>query len=180
MANHASYLDPIPILAGLDFDYAFVVKSEAAHWPFIGRFIEKLGHIPVERTKAEESAASTETMKAVLARGRSLILFPEGTFHRASGIRPFKLGAFKLASDSGRPLVPLALVGTRRLLRDGTLVPRRVPIAVEIGEPIEVEPSFPAMQKRKDEAAEALSRLVGEPRLDLVSAGVPSSSLARR
>lgn len=175
VANHASYLDPVAILAALDLDYAFVVKSEAARWPVVGRFIQRLGCIPVERTKADESASSTERMKSVLAEGRSLVVFPEGTFHRSSGIRPFKLGAFKLAAESGRPLVPLALVGTRRLLRDGTIVPRRVRVAVEIGEPVGVEASFPEIQKRKEEIAEALSRLVGEPRLDLVSAGVPSS-----
>jgi 1-acyl-sn-glycerol-3-phosphate acyltransferase len=180
VANHASYLDPVPILAALELDYAFVVKSEALSWPVIGRCIRRLGHLPVERTMAEESAASTETMKAVLARGRSLVLFPEGTFERASGIRPFKLGAFKLASDEGLLLVPLALSGTRRLLRDGTFVPRRVPIQVEVGEPIAVEPSFAGIQKRKEETAEALSRLVGEPRLDLVAAGVSSASPAKR
>jgi 1-acyl-sn-glycerol-3-phosphate acyltransferase len=179
VANHASYLDPVPIMAALDLDYAFVVKSEAARWPFIGRFLERLAHIPVERTKMEESASSTGTMKAVLAEGRSLVLFPEGTFHRASGIRPFKLGAFKLASDSRLLVVPLGLIGTRRLLRDGTRVPRRVPIAVELGEPFAVGSSFREIQEGKEEAAEALSRLTGEPRLDLVAAGVTSSAAAR-
>jgi 1-acyl-sn-glycerol-3-phosphate acyltransferase len=111
-------------------------------------------------------------MKAALARGRSLVLFPEGTFSRASGVRPFKLGAFKLAAETGTPLVPLALAGTRRLLRDGTWIPRRVPIRIEIGAPIAVEGSFAAMVRAKEEAADDIARRAGEPRLDLVAAEV--------
>jgi 1-acyl-sn-glycerol-3-phosphate acyltransferase len=111
-------------------------------------------------------------MRAALARGRSLVLFPEGTFSRASGVRPFKLGAFKLAAETGIPVVPLALAGTRRLLRDGTWIPRRVPISLEVGAPIAVEGSFAAIVLAKEQAADDIARRAGEPRLDLVSAEV--------
>ena len=134
-ANHASYLDAVPMMAALSVDYAFVVKREAAEWPVIGRFIRRLGHLPIERLEASESAKSTEAMHGLLESGRSVVLFPEGTFTRASGIRPFKLGAFKLAAESDTPLVPIALVGTRRWLRDGTWIPRRSELKVVIGAP---------------------------------------------
>jgi 1-acyl-sn-glycerol-3-phosphate acyltransferase len=177
VSNHASYLDAVPVMAAIGCDYAFVVKREAASWPVIGRFIRRLEHIPVERVDARESIASTDALKAALERGRSLVLFPEGTFTRADGIRPFKLGAFQLASECFVPVVPLALVGTRRWLRDGTLVPRRVPIRIEIGEPIEAartsgEGSFSAALRLKEQAADAIARRVGEPRLDLPSAAL--------
>jgi 1-acyl-sn-glycerol-3-phosphate acyltransferase len=93
------------------------------------------------------------------------VLFPEGTFSRATGLRPFKLGAFQLAAETASPLVPVALLGTRRLLRDGTWIPRRVPIGVEASEPIVVSRSFADVVRAKEDAASILARLSGEPRL---------------
>ncbi len=172
VANHASYLDPIPVMASLPNDYAFVVKSEAASWPLFGTFIQKLGHLPVKRTLADESAKSTDEMRALLDAGRSVVLFPEGTFSYATGVRPFKLGAFKLAAESGRSLVPIALLGTRRWLRDGTWIPRPGRVKVLIGEPRPIaDPSFESIVRIKEETAEIIAAAVGEPRLDIVSAG---------
>jgi 1-acyl-sn-glycerol-3-phosphate acyltransferase len=165
VSNHAGYLDPLPLMAALDLDYAFAIKREAFSWPLLGRIFRRLGHVPVDREDVEESAQSAEALRAVLGTGRSLVLFPEGTFTRATGLGPFKLGAFQLAAESGVPLVPMALVGTRRLLRDGTWIPRRVPIAVELAEPLYPERSFADVVRVKEEAAEILARLAGEPRL---------------
>ncbi len=171
-ANHASYLDAIPVMATLPIDFAFVVKKEAAGWPLIGTLIRRLGHLPIERTHAGESASSTRAMQELLGNGRSVVLFPEGTFTYASGIRPFKLGAFKLAVESGRALVPIALVGTRHWLRDGTFIPRRGALKVVIGEPrVASEASFSEIVRLKEETATWIAGTVGEPRLDLVAAG---------
>jgi 1-acyl-sn-glycerol-3-phosphate acyltransferase len=165
VANHSGYLDPLPLMAALDLDYAFAIKREAFSWPFLGRILRRLEHVPVDRDNVEESAQSAEALGAVLSSGRSLVLFPEGTFTRATGLRPFRLGAFQLAAETGIPVVPVALVGTRRLLRDGTWIPRRVPIGVEVAEPLAVARSFADVVRAKEEAAEVLARLSGEPRL---------------
>jgi 1-acyl-sn-glycerol-3-phosphate acyltransferase len=165
VSNHASYLDPVPLMAVLDLDYAFAIKREAFTWPLLGRIFRKLEHVPIDRENVEESTQSAETLREVLASGRSLVLFPEGTFTRATGLRPFKLGAFQLAAESGVAVVPIALVGTRRLLRDGTWIPRRVPLRVEIAEPLRPERSFADVVRVKEETAEILARLSGEPRL---------------
>jgi 1-acyl-sn-glycerol-3-phosphate acyltransferase len=165
VSNHASYADPLPLLAALDRDYAFAIKREAFSWPFLGRILAKLEHVPVDRDGAEEGAQSAEALRAALACGRSLVLFPEGTFTRATGLRPFKMGAFQLASEAGVPVVPVALVGMRRVLRDGTWVPRRLRVAVEVAEPLSPGHSFGDGVRVKEEAAEVLSKLSGEPRL---------------
>lgn len=180
-ANHASYLDAVPVMAALSLDYAFVVKQEAASWPFIGKFIRRLGHLPIERIHAVESAGSTSAMRSLLESGRSVVLFPEGTFTYASGIRPFKLGAFKLAADSHTALVPIALVGTRQWLRDGTWIPRRSALKVVIGEPRRVrDESFSGILELREETAELIAREVGEPRLDLVAAGPENAATTPR
>jgi len=165
VSNHACYLDPLPLMAALDLDYAFAIKREAFSWPLLGRIFRRLEHVAVDREKVEKAAQSADALRAVLATGRSLVLFPEGTFTRATGLRPFKLGAFQLAAETGVPLVPIALVGTRRLLRDGTWIPRRVPIAVAMAEPLKPSRSFADVVRVKEEASEILARLSGEPRL---------------
>jgi fatty-acyl-CoA synthase len=165
VSNHAGYLDPLPLMAALDLDYAFAIKREAFSWPFLGRILRRLEHVPVDRENVEESAQSAEALRAALSTGRSLVLFPEGTFTRATGLGSFKLGAFQLAAETGVPLVPVALVGTRRLLRDGTWIPRRVRIEVEVAEPLHASRAFADAVRVKEEAADVLARLSGEPRL---------------
>jgi 1-acyl-sn-glycerol-3-phosphate acyltransferase len=119
----------------------------------------------VDRENVEGSAQSAEALREVLASGRSLVLFPEGTFTRATGLRPFKLGAFQLAGETGVPIVPVALVGTRRLLRDGTWIPRPVPVEVRIATALRASRSFSEVVRVKGEATEILARLSGEPPL---------------
>ena len=174
VSNHASYLDPLPIIAGLPLDFAFIVKREAGSWPIVGTFIRRLGHLLIDRIDPKESVESAEEVAAAFHQGRSVVFFAEGTFTRVTGLRPFKLGAFKLAAETGRPIVPLALKGTRRWLRDGTWLPRRSDLQLIIDEPLHAtSSSLPEVVRLRDEAAQVISRHVGEPRLDLVAAGLP-------
>jgi 1-acyl-sn-glycerol-3-phosphate acyltransferase len=87
------------------------------------------------------------------------------------------LGAFKLAAESGKAIVPVSLVGTRRLLRDGTWLPRPSKLALVVGTPILARSNALAeIVRLRDEAAAQIAQRIGEPRLDLIAAG-PSSDL---
>jgi len=171
VANHASYLDPLLVIAALPRDYAFVVKREAMGWPVLGPIIRRLEPVPVERLDPKESAASAERLRQVLERQRSLFFFPEGTFAQTAGLLPFRLGAFKLAAETGRPIVPVALVGTRRWLPNGVLL-RRTDLELVVEAPLVAPTSaLPDLVRLREESAERIARLVGEPRLDQVTAG---------
>ena len=63
-------------------------------------------------------------------------MFPEGTFVAAPGLLPFRLGAFRAAVETGRPVVPVAIGGTRRILPADTLLLRPGRITVTIGRPL--------------------------------------------
>lgn len=174
VSNHASYLDPLPLLAALPLDFSFVVKSNAMNWPVLGRIIRRLGHLPVARGDLRETIADAERLGEALRRGRSLFFFPEGTFTAASGLRPFRLGAFKLAAESGTAVIPLSLVGTRRMLRDGTWLPRWSKLALVVGTPLTPRSNtLDEIVRLRDEALEQIARPIGEPRLDLVAGGPP-------
>ena len=136
VANHASYLDAILLGAMLPPDISFVAKRELADAALIGPALRRLGAIFVERFDAAQGVDDTRALQARVRSGESLAFFPEGTFGRASGLLPFKLGAFVVAAETATPLVPVTLNGTRSLLRDQAWLPRRQAVQVLIGEPI--------------------------------------------
>ena len=103
VANHSSYLDAVALLAGLPGDFRFVAKRELLRAPVIGTVIRKGGHLTVNRTDLARSLEDADRASAALRGGASLLVFPEGTFVRAPGLLPFKLGAFKAASRAAAP-----------------------------------------------------------------------------
>ena len=68
--------------------------------------------------------------------GESVFFFPEGTFTSELGVRPFQLGAFKAAVATGAPIVPISLEGTRKILRDGTYLPRPGSVKITVHQPL--------------------------------------------
>lgn len=134
--NHASYIDAVVLFAALPTDFRFVAKRELLDTPLIGTVVRKVGHLTVERADVAQSVADASRVVAELRAGRSLVIFPEGTFVAAPGLLPFRLGAFHAAVEAGRPIVPVVLRGTRRVLPADTWLPRPGPIEVIVGEPI--------------------------------------------
>jgi 1-acyl-sn-glycerol-3-phosphate acyltransferase len=124
-ANHQSYLDVFVLFALLPVGAAYVAKRElsARWWSRVP--LQRLGTVFVERFDAEKSAVDSRQTVAALAAGQSLVIFPEGTFRRAPGLLPFRMGAFVAAAEAGVAVVPIALSGTRSLLRGDTWFPRR-------------------------------------------------------
>ncbi|MDP3766958.1 MAG: lysophospholipid acyltransferase family protein, partial [Dehalococcoidia bacterium] len=117
----------------------------------------------VERADRTRSAADAERATAVLRGGSSLFFFPEGTFVRAPGLLPFRLGAFKAAVDVGRPVIPIGLRGTREVLPDGAWLPTPGPITVAIGPPITPQGGgWQEMVRLRDLARTEVARLAGE------------------
>ena len=137
VANHSSYTDAVVVLAALPAAFRFVAKRELAESALVGRIIAKVGHLTVERADVARSVADAERAAATLREGTSLMFFPEGTCVRPAGLLPFRLGAFKAAVENGRPVVPIAIRGTRELLPADTWLPCPARITVRIAAPLE-------------------------------------------
>lgn len=137
VANHASYLDSVVLMAAIPVDYRFVVNHRALTWPLIGLAIRKVGHLVVDRTRLAGRHACALAMRETLRQGMSVLVFPEGTIHRNGDPLAFRLGAFRIAVEGGRPVVPISLRGTRHVLPDGPWVFRRGCLDVTIHEPLE-------------------------------------------
>ncbi|HEY2945566.1 MAG TPA: AMP-binding protein [Vicinamibacteria bacterium] len=171
-ANHCSYADVPVLMALLPLDFLFVAKKEVLSYPLVGAFVRKTGHLTVDREDAQQSVADAGEVARALEAGRSVLFFPEGTFSAAAGLRPFRLGAFKLAVDTGVCVVPLALRGTRHVLRAGRRVPRPGPVSLWIGAPVSpAGEGWRSVVALRDRVADAVAAHCGEPRLDLVAAG---------
>jgi 1-acyl-sn-glycerol-3-phosphate acyltransferase len=162
-ANHASYLDAVVLLATLPVDFRFVAKRQLLGWPLVGRVIRTVGHLTVEREDPLRSTADAQRATATLAQGVSLLFFPEGTFHREGGLLPFRLGAFKVAVETGAPVVPIGLVGTREVLPADTWLPKPHTITVTVGCPLRpTGRGWQDMVRLRDATRAQVAALTGE------------------
>ena len=135
VANHASYLDAMILTATLDLPLHFVAKR-SLRTPLLGRLLQRLGTEFVARDDVRQSVEDAERLLQRVHRGDAVVFFPEGTFTATPGLRPFRLGAFKVAAESRTVIVPVALRGSREVLRGESRSPRPGRVEVWIGEPI--------------------------------------------
>ena len=135
LVNHASYLDAIALTAALPAPpgYAYAAKAEFAGQFFMRTLLRRLGAVFVERQDTAHGAREVEAMAALLARGESLLVFPEGTLSHSPGIHTFHVGALLAAGRAGVPVVVAGLRGTRTALRSGSWWPHRDTLELEIG-----------------------------------------------
>lgn len=139
VSNHASYIDSIVLMATVPLHYHFVADAKHATWPFVGIALRKARHLMVDRSTAAKRVECARAMATELERGTSLLVFPEGTRGRGPELLPFQLGAFRTAVKVGRPVIPIAVRGTRRVWPSGAMLLRRGSIEVVIPQPIEPE-----------------------------------------
>ncbi|MDP1533086.1 MAG: lysophospholipid acyltransferase family protein, partial [Rubrivivax sp.] len=98
--------------------------------------LTRLGAAFVERHDLQRSVDDARRLVDLVEQGRSLLVFPEGTFVAAPGLLPFHLGAFLAAAQAGAPVLPVTIRGTRELLPDGRWWARRAAVEVVIDAPI--------------------------------------------
>lgn len=138
VANHSSYLDVFVLLATLPAEISFVAKSELKESFFTRVPLQKLNVHFVERYDFSQSIKDAQSFYEYDEK-RPLLFFPEGTFTRIPGLRPFHMGAFTLAVKKEYKVIPIAIEGTRSILRpDGWFI-NQGEIKVNIGEPISLD-----------------------------------------
>jgi 1-acyl-sn-glycerol-3-phosphate acyltransferase len=173
-SNHTSYFDVLTLMLGLGVAYRFIAKMEVGRMPFVGTFLKQMGHLKFDRTDPDSRLRQAQEMEDFLRNGESVFVFPEGTFTREDGVRPFQLGAFKAAVATGAPIIPVSLAGTRRFLRDGTYLPRPTSVTITIHAPIHPQTTGTSSEHPessgwhelihlRDATREAIGRDSGEP-----------------
>jgi 1-acyl-sn-glycerol-3-phosphate acyltransferase len=164
VANHPSWLDGVVLATVLPPSFRFAAGEVLQHRALSGFVLKRLGTQFVERFEREHGVADTERLVALARAGQSLVIFPEGHLARAPGVRPFHMGAFVVAAQAGAPIVPIAIRGTRAILRPEHRFPRRGTIEIAIGQPVEPQGTDWASAIALQRAARgAVLRLSGEP-----------------
>jgi 1-acyl-sn-glycerol-3-phosphate acyltransferase len=135
LSNHQSIYD-IPVLFWyLPFQLRIIAKDSLGRFPFLGWHLRRTGHVLVDRTNPGKS---TLTQVGRLMRERlSLLVFPEGTRSQDGRLLRFKAGTILLAIDAGIPIVPVAIEGTRHVMRKGRLMTCPGHVRLHVHPPVE-------------------------------------------
>ncbi len=166
VANHASYIDSALLFALLPARFTFAAKEAFERNPVTRLAFATAGAFFVERFDAAKGVEDTRELSQLVQAGAALAIFPEGTFTRMPGLRPFRMGAFVIAAEAGVPVVPVTFRGTRSMLRADNWVFHRGPIRVVVGAPIRPQGrDWSAAVKLRDAAREEILQHCGEPDL---------------
>jgi len=119
-SNHISNMDHFPLahfLVAAGRAPHYLAKSSLFKPPVVRQILHGTGQIPVYRGTSQATSALSAATEA-LERGACVCVYPEGTITREPDFWPMvgKSGAARLALESGVPLVPLAIWGTREMM----------------------------------------------------------------
>jgi 1-acyl-sn-glycerol-3-phosphate acyltransferase len=131
-ANHQTGFDIFILYGYLGIDFKWIMKKELRRIPFIGYASEKVGHIFIDRSSPRAALKTLQEAKRKLEGGSSVVIFPEGTRSKEAQMHPFKRGAFKLAFELDLPILPVTIVDSWRIKRDGffNIVPGKAALIV--------------------------------------------------
>lgn len=172
-SNHLSIVDSIFLPLMIERPVTFAAKSEY----FTGRslphraaatYLRATKQLSVDRVGARSAQATLEAALALLRAGELFGIYPEGTRSPDGRLYRGRTGIGWLALASGVPVVPVAMIGSDRVLPPGHAVPRLYRIRIRVGQPLTFEDyrdHRPAAQARRaitDEVMQAIQNLSGQ------------------
>jgi 1-acyl-sn-glycerol-3-phosphate acyltransferase len=143
-SNHLSFSDSIFMPLVVPRKVTFLAKSEYFTSPGPKGLLKKLtfialGQVPVDRSGGRRSEAALIAGLKVLAEGKCLGIYPEGTRSPDGRLYKGRSGIARLAIDSGAPVVPVAMFNTEKIQPTGTVVPKVMRVEMIFGEPMYFE-----------------------------------------
>jgi len=136
VANHSSLFDIPVVLGSLPDNVRIMYKRELNKIPVFGWCLALSPFIPLDRADGRDAIAKLEATIASMRDGASVLVFPEGTRSADGKLGEFKRGAFVLAARSGKPLVPLAILGSAAILPARKLRLNKGTVTLVIGSPV--------------------------------------------
>lgn len=135
-SNHFSLIDTPLMFGFMPREFRILARHGLWKIPFLGWHLNRAGHVPVNRENPREAHKSIGRGADKLRDGWSILLFPEGGRTREEVMRPFKPGAAYIAIAAGAPIVPMAIVGTRKILSPASTHLRPGRAELRVGDPI--------------------------------------------
>lgn len=154
-SNHLSFSDSIFMPLVVPRKVTFLAKSEYFTSPGPKGLVKKLtfialGQVPVDRSGGRRSEAALITGLKVLAEGKCLGIYPEGTRSPDGRLYKGRTGIARLAIESGAPIIPVAMFNTEKIQPTGTVVPKVMRVEMIFGEPMYFEGDSTDLQHLRD------------------------------
>jgi 1-acyl-sn-glycerol-3-phosphate acyltransferase len=168
VSNHESYAD-IFLISHFPWEMKWLSKDAVFRIPVMGWLMRMAGDIPIKRGNRDSVMTALAECRKRLQNRVSVMIFPEGTRAPTSEMLPFKDGAFRLAVDTGSPILPIAVAGTRHCMAKHSFRFRRARAKARVLDPIPVDglttADIPALRERTrqviDSARKELQRELG-------------------
>ena len=141
-SNHLSFVDSVFLPLVIDRDMVFLAKSEyftgkglrgwATKW-----FMKGTGMLPIDRSGGKASEASLNTGLRVLAEGKVLGIYPEGTRSPDAKLYRGRTGIARMVLEAGVKVIPVAMIDTEKVMPIGAKWPKLRRLGVIFGEPLD-------------------------------------------
>ena len=163
VCNHQSQFDIFLVYGWLRLDLKWVLKAELRKVPAVGIGCEKAGHIFVDRSNTEQARKAISDALSRVGDGVGILFFAEGTRSSDGKLRPFKKGAFRVASTQQLPVLPVTLIGTRDIQRPKSMMifPGKMRMVIH-----------PAIEAEGGDEATAVRNLMDQTR-DAIASALP-------
>ncbi|MDR1301247.1 MAG: 1-acyl-sn-glycerol-3-phosphate acyltransferase [Treponema sp.] len=147
VSNHSSIFDILVILALVGRPVGFIAKKELAWIPFLNIWIFLLGGLFIDRRDIRKAVGTINKGIHRIKQGEAVMIFPEGTRSKGRGLLPFRSGSFKLATQAGAPILPIAITGSYEIFEKTHRI-RAVPIKITFLPPINTAELPPADRRQ--------------------------------
>jgi 1-acyl-sn-glycerol-3-phosphate acyltransferase len=138
-ANHQSAFDILALLSRLKVQFRWLAKESLFNIPVFGWAMRKTGYIPINRSNPKQAYQSLLVAAKKVTDGTSVLIFPEGTRQETGHLGEFKKGGFILALKSQKPIVPIGIIGSGKVLAKKGYAIHPGTIRIVLGKPISTE-----------------------------------------
>jgi 1-acyl-sn-glycerol-3-phosphate acyltransferase len=159
VSNHQSIYDTPVVFASLPYQLRIIAKQSLARFPVLGWHLKRGRHLFVDRRHPDRGGI-LKRWRTLVDEGLSLIIYAEGTRSADGRVARFKAGSFLLAIEAGLPIVPLAIEGTRHVMKKGRLRTEPGHATLVIHDPIEPPPLDAPTVRDAKELADRVHRIV--------------------
>jgi len=142
VSNHLSLVDSLFLPMMVDRQMAFLAKSDyftgkgLKGW-LIRFFMTSSGQLPIDRSGGKASEASLNAGLAVLAEGKVLAIYPEGTRSPDGRLYRGRTGVARMVLEAGVPVIPTVMIDTDKVMPLGSTLPKVHRVGVVIGAPLD-------------------------------------------
>lgn len=135
VSNHQSIYDTPVLFWSLPYQLRIIAKASLARFPVLGWHLKRGRHLFVDRRRPDRDGILSR-WRSLVSEGLSLMIFAEGTRSPDGHVARFKAGSFLLAIEAGLPIVPVAVIGTRKVMPKNRLRTEPGDVTLVIHDPI--------------------------------------------